>query len=368
MKEYNFKNADIIVDDILIFDKSINHNEDIKFDSTANILGSIDSSAKIIANYSLVVNKNLNGEKIIIGNDLICYGNINCETLEVNGSLKCYGEVNAKTLIVMKDCVVDSAIISEANILGNLIVMKALEIIQILRVKYEIICLEGVLGQGKIQCEYIYAKDYLEIEIDEGKMISDNDREGIVKSSELDSILNNNFSDIDPFKEKEKINSLENIIRNVVDSVKNNIIQSEFIYDISNISNVLEEFISLDYNFKFDSQAIRSIEYLQDIDEINDISIFLEILDSLEKASPYIKKLKIYEYVYSKFLKKQKKKLLSMKMEKINKHSEFIQVLKLLEENKSYFSNEEYTYFLDQIYKNIGIKSSLVLKILENNN
>ena len=368
MKELNFNNADLITDDNkLIFKNRIRTNENIKIDSTSIILEELESSEDITANYSLITLASLIGKNIEVKNNLICLGDIECEILTIQGDLKCYGNVNVQSIDIKGCATINTGYIDNGNIEKNLIVESSLEVVKDLSVKGSLICNEGIIGEGTIHCDYVYAHDYLEINL-EGNKISSNVKPGkkdyinsydniLLKIQESDDI--NDY--LNSIEYKESIKNIELII----EEIDNKIPSLDNEYDENEIINILKKLSLLDKKYKFDSFILKVIDKIQDSKRIDDLYEFLKLVNYKKKVSDYMLGIDLCRYTFNNFLDKQKSNIENMNVDSIKTNEDFAKVLTLLEANKEYFTKEEYTTILEKLYTKIGVSLKLISKKLE---
>ena len=367
MKELNFSNADIITDDNkLIFTNRINENEDIKIDNTSIILKELECSEDITANYSLIVFDSIIGKNIEVKNDLICYGDIECETLNIQGDLKSYGNVHVEQIDIKGNSTINTGFINGGTIEGNLIVESSLEIVEDLHVEGSLICNEGIIGEGTIHCSYVYAHDYLEINI-EGERISNNiyvKEQKIINNYDKLFVKIQQSKDLDEFlntiEYKEGIKNIELILEEI-----DNIIPSlDKDYDENQIIEILKKLSCIDRKYKFDSFVLKVIDKIQDKNEIDDLYEFLRLVNYKKKLPDYMLGIDSCRYTFNNFLEKQKRNIEQMHVDNIKTNEDFAKALSLLESNKEYFTKEEYNYILGSLYTKIGVSVKLVARKL----
>lgn len=364
MKEYNFTNAEWEQDGVLILTNEIKENEEIKFDSTSVLLQKITSDNVIIANYSLICLADMSADKIVINKDLTCYGDIECDTLNIEGNCKCFGNLNVKHIYVNGEVVINNAFIHDGNIGSNTVATGSLEIISNLEVDGNLVCFEGILGEGKLSCNYIYADDYVEIET-KGAILK---RE--IKTEDHETTIDNKLlmKLTKPNKIKEFIYGTEydELLDNnklVIKKIESIIPLLDKIYDNEEILQLFKRLIPLDKKFKLDYITLKFIKEIQDYTEIDDLSTFLKLVSFRKKVHSYLLEIDICKYVFNHFLKRQKKNIDNMHVKDMRTNKEFANTLNLLEINRDYFSESEYYKILTILYNKIGIS----LKIVDSN-
>lgn len=366
MKELNFSNADIRTDDKLIFTNRINENENIKIDNTSIILKELECSEDITANYSLIVFESIIGKNIEVKNDLICYGDIECKELNVQGDLKCYGNVNVEKIDIKGNVTINTGYIDGGTIGRNLIVESSLEIVSDLHIDGSLICNEGIIGEGTIHCSYVYAHDYLEINV-EGEHISnpiDVESKNIINNYDKLLLKIQDSKDLGEFlnsiEYKEGIKNIELILEEI-----DNIIPSlDKDYDENQIIEILKKLSCIDRKYKFDSFVLKVIDKIQDNNKIDDLYEFLRLVNYKKKLPNYMLGINLCRYTFNNFLEKQKCNIQHMHTNNIKNNEDFAKALSLLEANKEYFAKEEYRYIVENLYKKIGVSIKMVAKNL----
>ena len=368
MKELNFSNADIITEDNkLIFTNRVKEDDDIKIDNTAILLKELETNKTITANYSLITFDSLIGSEIIVRNNLTCYGDIECEKLNVYGDLKCYGNINAKSIYIKGDSTISSAYIEHGEVEHNLFADLSLEITKELHVNGNIICNEGIMGDGIIYCKHVYAQEYLEIET-KGKNIN-NSNDNIKKGN----IINNYDKVLLKIQDSESINEFLNSIEYeeatkninlILDEIDQRIPSLDNEYDERELIDILKKLSNIDRKYKFDSFILKVIDKIQDSKKIDDLYEYLKLINYKYKLPDYMFGLDLCRYTFNNFLDKQKDNIKNMNIDSIKTNEDFAKSLLLLESNKDYFTKEEYIYILGELYKKIGVALKLVAKNL----
>ena len=361
MKELNFSNASIVTNDsTLVFENRIKENEDIKVDSTAILLKELETSKDITANYSLIAFESLIAKDITVKNDLVCYKDIECETLNVYGNFKCYGNLHVKNMNVQEDVVINTAFINSAKLGKNLIAYGSIEVIESLDVGGSVICNEGIIGEGKITCEYIYAHDYLEIEVASGDIKKN-------EANRYDKLLlklqdSKNMRDfINSIEYKEALKNIELII----DEIQQIIPSLDTDYDDQEIIDIFKQLTLLSGNFKSDYRALKFIDEIQDSNDIDDLFTFLKLVNYEKNLPTYMMGLNTCGYVFNHFLESQRRKIDNMSVDNIKTNADFAKALTLLENNRDYFENTECETILQKLYSKIGVSLKLVSKNID---
>jgi hypothetical protein len=264
---------------------------------------------------------------------------------------------------VIKDAIVDGGIVKQGNFKKNLIVMNTVEVIEHLIVDENIICNEGIFGEGYIKCKKVVVNDYLEIEVFGDKV----DLEESTKSdSSFDFVrdLEMSKNTIEYVKSdgyREYIEKFGLLIKKIKDSIP--MLEENFEY--KEIREMLLELSKLNFDFKVDYILFKNILEISEIDHIEDIVLFLKIVDYRRKMSSYMIKISICDDMLNYFLDNERKKIDSMSADSIKNHSDFVKALYLLENNKAFFKKDEYLNILDKIYSRIGIRANMVKKFVE---
>lgn len=367
MKELNFSNSDITTNDNkLIFKDRIVSDEDIKIDSTSIILEELECKKNITANYSLIIFDSLRGKDITIRNDLTCYGDIECENLNVQGDLKCYGNLNITNINIKGDTIFNTGFIHSGNMDRNLFIQSSLEVTKDLYVKGNVICNEGIIGEGTIHCEYVYSHEYLEIDVKGNDISNSNKVEDCSTINNYDKVLlkiqeSNNMNEfLNSIEYKEAVKNIELILEEIdqrIPSIDND-------YEEKELLDIFKKLSCIDRKYKFDGFVIKVIDKIQDTNKIEDLYEYLKLINYKNKLSDYMFGLDSCRYTFNNFLDKQKANIENMNIDSINTNENFAKALSLLEVNKDYFSKEEYISILGKLYGKIGVALKLVSRNL----
>lgn len=344
MLEYNFSNANFEDDEVLGYIGDIVTEQEIKFDSSSLVLGRVKTTNNITANYSLICMQSLTADEIVIRNELICYQDIICNKLEVDGDFKCFGNVKVQEFFIRGTSIINSAYILKGKVEGNFVGLESIEIETELNVD-NMVCMEGVMGNGKLSCNNIYANDYVEIEVESN-------------ATNVDSLRNNKKN-----KEQE-VDSRKYSYEAVLEERKGYIRskQNELIEKVG-IQEMIESLDSLrkvDENFEEDYQICKFIETIENINVIDELNTYLILVNYKSMAKEYLLKIIPIQYIFGRFLDKQRSNLHNMQTNNICSHEIFIKALQLYEQNKECFYKSEQEVILSKLYETIGIKSKLV--------
>lgn len=344
MLEYNFSNADFENDEVLGYTSDIIADQEIKFDSSSLVLGRVETTRNVTANYSLICMKSLTGDQVVVRNNLICYQDIVCNRLEVDGDFKCFGHLKVGEIFIRGTSIINSAYILQGEVEENLIALESIEIETEFNVD-NMVCMEGIMGNGKLSCTNIYANDYIEIEFEANPTNVEILTSNIVnKEQEVDN----------------RANSYEQILEERESYIKikeDELIEKE---SIDEIVEILEELRKIDKNFEEDYKICKFISEIEDIDVINELSIYLMLVNYKNVAKEYLFSIIPVQYSFGQFLNKQRSNLHNMQTSNLCSHEMFIKALQLYEQNKEFFYKSEQEIILSKLYETIGIKSKLV--------
>jgi cytoskeletal protein CcmA (bactofilin family) len=363
MREVNFRDTkNTTADGDYILNSDIVDESKIKIDSSFIVFGDIKCSDEIVANYSLNVNKNLESKNIIIRQNLICYGDIKCDNIEIGGKLRCYGNLEVRNSIKVGDeSVVYCGSINNGNINGNFIVTGSLEVKGDLFIKGNVICTEGILGSGKITCDKIWANDYLEVE---------NVTNEPKKCMETKSHEEYNLKQIEDDEDLLSINN-SNVIREfinykkyIIEKIRILIAEADDKYDNYKIIEYIDKLYEIDDKFCEDSEILAFFIELQNLNNRDDLLMFLELTRLKEAVPSYLQNYKIVKELYGDVYDSCRRGIFEMDFCNIKTHFDFIRALSLIENLKYVFSDKEKKYMEDKIYEKIGVKSNFAMKNL----
>lgn len=356
MKEYNYTNANYITsDDELVYISQIEHNKKIKFDSSAIVFGKVSTDEDIVANYSLTCFGNIQGIEVLVQQDLICYKDIECEVLEVGGSLKCYGHISAKEIYVKGEAILNSAYVVSGEIQKDIMLEGTLEVDNLLTISGGVICKEGAVGIGSIKCDYLYANDYLEINVD-GEVI-DKKR---IEDEQKNCFVIPNINAIEELPEDNEVHKALSVRKKILTTLQYEILRVSHEAEIGEIKSVLRKLVEMDNSFKGDYLLISFVNKIEEVKRIEMITDFLELVKYEKKCPEYLREFDTCAYLFNQYLEKQRSNIEFMTCENINSHREFVYALTLLESVKDELSDREYEMILDKIYGHIGIKYKLI--------
>lgn len=367
MKEINFNDAHFNLNDgTFVFNNSIIENEDVKFDSSFIVLNDISVKGQIKANYSLVCFGSIEAEIVTTEKDLICFKDINCYELNVYGELKCYGEITAKKINVKSLSEINEGYLGEGSFGKDLTINGPLEISSNVEVNGDVICREGIIGNGEISCKYIYVRDYLEVDVQ-----SEMNKEKVKIESD-DNISTNSI--LKSIKEAKDLNQFIKstgyfeFIKNTTVALKRieaevALLNDEYLLD--EIVLVFSKLSLIHKKFEKDYKTLKFVEQIQDRSSIEDLNVFLKLVELKLNLSKYLLKIDACSYVFNEYLDKQKNNLKNMKLENIKTNKDFSILLNLIENTKEYFTKEEYDVLLEKAYRKIGITLKLVSKKLD---
>lgn len=366
MIELNFSNALLDIDNMLVFNKELKEEDTIKIDSSSILFNNIVTDNNLLANYSLICFGEIKANKVIVQNNLISYGNITCNELEVYGEFKCYGNLDVRKIFIVKDSIVSGGMIEGGVFEKNLIITGTMEVADSLEVKGNTICNESIFGDGLIICDSITANDFIEIKVkgssDEGNL-NENEKStqanfDILKEvQETKNMLE--FVNSEHYIESmEKLNSIVRVLREKIS-------EAEEMFEYEDISKILLAFAKLLPTFKVDYKIFEDLLHMSELSYIDDLSLFLKLVDYKRRVSPHILKISICDEMLNNFLVHEKSKLHDMKVDNIKTHLDFVKALSLAENNKLFFSEDEYFKVLDKIYSRIGIRSNMIKKLIE---
>lgn len=344
MLEYNFANANFENDEVLGYIDDIIADQEIKFDNSSLVLGVVETTKDITANYSLICMQSLTADQIIVRNDLICYQDIVCNRLEVDGDLKCFGNVKVREIFIRGMGIVNSAYILQGKVEGNLVGVESIEIETELNVD-NMVCMEGVMGSGKLVCNNIYANDYIEID---------------VESNPTNVAMPVSKEAVKEQKVQEAENSYEQILKERESYIKikqDELIVKESIHELVEYLDVLRK---CDNIFEEDYQICKFIREIEDMGVISELSTYLTLVNYKNIAKEYLFKAIPVQYRFGQFLNKQRSNLHNMQTSNLCAHEMLIETLHLYEQNKESFYKSEQDIILAKLYETIGIKSKLV--------
>lgn len=344
MLEYNFSNANFENDEVLGYTEDIIADQEIKFDSSSLVLGKIKTKGNLTANYSLICMQSLEADEVIIRNDLICFKDIVCNTLEIAGDFKCFGNIKVGEMLIGGTSIINSAYIVTGEVEGDLIGLENIEIEKVLDAE-NVVCMEGMIGNGKLSCNNIYVKDYITIELEsnpDNVDISINKVEDTACEVERKSI---GYEEI--IEERKKY----------ITEKQEQLIGKE---DIGEILECLDELRKLDNSFDSDYEVCQFIQTIEHINIIEELNTYLMLIHYKHTLREYLYKVKPIQYVFGAFLNNQRSNLHNMKTSDICSHKKFIKSLDLYEQNKDFFYKSEQEIVVLKLYQIIGIKSKLV--------
>lgn len=370
MREINFSDAHLNLDDgTFVFNDCINENDDVKFDSSFTVLNDITSKGQIKANYSLVSFGSVTAERITVENDLICFKNIECDELNIYGELKCFGNISAKKINVRSLSTINGGCLGEGSFGNNLTINGCVEIANNVEVNGDVICSEGIIGAGRISCKYIYASDYLEIDVlsevnkDNKVKEKNHSKDEIATSSILKSI--EEAEDLNQFV---KSAGYLEFIKNTTVAIKRIESEVELLneeYLLGEVVSIFSKLSLIHKKFEKDYKTLKFVEQIQDKSIIEDLNVFLKLVDLKMNLSKYLLKIDACNYLFNECLEKQRINLKAMKLENIRNNKEFSILLNLIEKTKKYFTEEEYYVLIEKAYRKIGITLKLVSKKID---
>lgn len=367
MREINFSDANSnLSDGTFVFNECILENGDVKFDSSFTVLNDIISKNKIKANYSLVSFGSVKAESITVENDLICFKDIECEELNVYGELKCFGNILAKKINVKSLSVINRGYIEKGNFGDDLIINGCLEIANNVNVDGDVISSEGVIGSGKISCNYIYASDYLEIDVQSEVKKAKEKNES--KNDIFDSGILKSIEEAEDLNKFIKSTGYLEFIKNTTVALKR--IESEVMllndeYALGEIVSIFSKLSLIHKKFEKDYKTLKFVEQIQDNSSIEDLTVFLNLVDLKLSLSKYLLKINVCNYVFNEYLEEQRINLRYMQLENIKTNKDFSILLNLIEKTKKYFTEEEYDVLIEKAYRKIGVTLKLVAKKID---
>lgn len=395
MFELDFTNADIVLEDMLIYTNSIYESSNIKIDSSAIILNEIETDEDIKANYSLVVFRNVRAKRITILKDMICFGSIKCDTLSVTGNLKCFKDVIVGDVQIGNDAYINSGTIKRnSRVEGNLYIGQTINVEANLIVGNNVYCNEGIIGSGNVNCNSIIANDYLEVATSTKgqKIILDNSEPAkedmsqkkvaqphnemsnalITKINRLyeksQTSKNNKYLELGTFINDKEILNLLNMVRSInrfyKEAFEEFITRSESSMEFEKISQLIGNSKRFIPSLKEDHNIFSRILEWSNKKPERDITSFLKVVEMRRQTPNYLLKLSICEDFFEIYVEREKLFIDEMRTSCITNQQQLVNNLTLLEQNKGQFTEEEYSKILDKLYSVIGIKLDMVKKFI----
>lgn len=366
MKELNFSNADLSIDNKLVFEKEINEENAIKIDSSTILFNDIKTTNDILVNYSLTSFSNIYAKKIVVQKDLICYGDITCENLEVYGEIKCYGVLDVKNIEVSENAIIGGGILEKGRFDNNLIIIESLEVVTELKTDGNIICNEGILGDGIVECNKIIANDYIEVEVlnnSEEVILGENPRNNEMNLDVLQRL--ESAKDIQEYLDSKDYYNIINILHLTCDKIKNMIPLLEDDFEYEEIIEILSKLSSLSSEFDSDKIIFKNVLDLSEVIHMDDLVMFLKLVNYRRIASSHIREISLCNDMLNNFVNKELLKIYEMNVDSIETHSDFVNALNLLEKNKEFFNEVQYMYIINTVYSKIGIKANMLKKFIQ---
>ena len=357
------------IDEHCIFYSEKKYNDDLKIENSAIIIGSINSSHDILANYDLIVLGNIKAKNIRVLKNFICLGKVEFDNLEAEGDFISFGEITCNNISIGNSCRLDSGIINEnGSIADDCIILKNLNVNGKLEVSNNIYCFEGIIGSGKIICNNLFVKEYIEVADKQyNKFILLDESMEEKKPDDLNFTLH----DMQIYSDKiaEVFNNptflkITQIQHNINNKIKTNFNLWESHYEYEEIANFLINFSNINPEYLNDYSIFKDILQFSDLNSIKDLYTYLKILQLKKICPKYIKQISIAHSLFNNFLYKEKHNLSNMSLG-INKYGkDFANFLCLLEENINHFTNEEYKFILFKLFNILGINMELFKKIV----
>lgn len=338
-EKYNIKTKSYI------FENDISE-DNIFFESSYVVLGTVSECKKIVANYNLIVFGDIEADSIDIKGNLLVFGNVKCNELNVGGNFECKHDLSANTVMIgqtmtVKRLQTDHTIIQKDLYIQSAFVNKTLE------VNGNIICSEGIIGEGKCISKNIIIKEYYHIDmiaeelvlIDQIKNIEDN--EGIsflefdIEKLFEENIFNNPDLLINISKTQLEINrrvseEFENYIAVIEDSLDYDDIFQE-LQKISKDNPVLERI----------KELYGHVLRFSEVNKVSSVEEFIALLTLKRETPKFLYKISLVEDVLNNFFEIQKGRFPELDI-KYSESDLVIQNLYFLNQNRHLITNDGY--------------------------
>lgn len=342
------------------------NNADIQFDGAELVLGGINTAETVQTDGNIYFNESyvlignlLKAKKIHVTYDLTIIGDVTADVIEANGNvfvsgnikaksircsqLHCDGKVNVGSIQCDEEIIAMNISTDKLQVQGTVFVSDTLNIDGLCETTRNVVAIEGISGQGKIEAENAIAGEYFDFDGDiETKVYEIATMEDIDSSTAASTVIH----DTRTYSEK-----LESLLKDFAQDI----IEQEEDKIIEEIEKCAEKqkvsFGELLYLFN----EIDRISYLNELDNYRD---YLLVKYADEVFPSEFKEYETISHVFTQLMNNADSEELEYSA---NSLIELMMSLKIITTLYGEVDNE----YVDKVFAFIGLKYSFVNKLFE---
>ena len=293
-----------------------------------------DIQGTITANYDLTVQGDIDANSLTVMGNLICFGDCKVDNLSVHGTCKIFGRLNVCNGIVSDDLTAADIDVKTLNVNGS-IICNSLNFENTLSCTGKIIALDGIMGNGKMDCSMAICGEYASID----------ENTGVIVASELEDSLNQ-------IREAKPVEEPTIELKDIADLEWNECEQY-----LENLSKQHPEYAE-------DYKSYVNLLHWSEASKICDLKQFVMLMKDLFCVGKLTRTSDLYDVIRTDLFEKSEKYVFELEMPSLNQE-EFAYLLNILVTYKEHISLNIYDFLSEIIFNKIGLKYSTVRLMLE---